>query len=233
MGTPAALTPMLAQYLELKRQYSDSILFYRMGDFYEMFFEDALTAAPILDVQLTARDKNAESPIPMCGVPHHSALGYIQKLLAHGMKVALCEQMEDPATTKGLVKRDVVRVLTPGLVGDPDLVGEEKNTFLVAIAQGVGVCVLNLLDNQLRVGEVASIDHLKEVFGHYRTTEILVAHEGGFKVPLGARVTVRDKYFDAQLPAAKAAHQAVIHYLKRESLKLESFTGVRAYSKIV
>src|SRR2546422_697535 len=92
------LTPMLSQYLEIKRQHPDSLLFYRMGDFYEMFFDDALTAAPVLEVQLTCRDRNAASPIPMCGVPHHAATQYVQKLLAKGFKVAICEQLEDPQT---------------------------------------------------------------------------------------------------------------------------------------
>src|SRR3954462_10766002 len=104
------MTPMLSQYVDIKSRYPDAILFYRMGDFYEMFFDDATAAAPILEVQLTARDKNSPEPIPMCGVPYHSATIYLQKLLSAGHKVAICEQMEDPATTKGLVRRDVTRV---------------------------------------------------------------------------------------------------------------------------
>ena len=119
---------MMAQYNELKRQYPDTILFYRMGDFYEMFGADAERAAPLLEVTLTSRDRNAENPISMCGVPHHSASGYVQKLISKGFKVAICEQMEDPATTKGLVRREVVRVVTPSLIGDPEL--DRKSTRL-------------------------------------------------------------------------------------------------------
>ena len=110
------LTPMLEQYLRVKSAHPDALLFFRLGDFYEMFFEDAERAAPLLDVALTTRSKKDEVPIPMCGVPYHSVQPYIAKLLAAGVKVAICDQMEDPATARGLVDRAVVRVVTPGTV---------------------------------------------------------------------------------------------------------------------
>ncbi|MBT8406043.1 MAG: DNA mismatch repair protein MutS, partial [Deltaproteobacteria bacterium] len=112
------VTPMIQQYLEIKESYQDAILFYRMGDFYEMFFEDAVMASRELEITLTSRDKQADNPIPMCGVPHHAADTYIAKLLERGHKVALCEQVEDPRQAKGLVRREVVRVATPGTVLD-------------------------------------------------------------------------------------------------------------------
>ena len=126
--TSKKLTPMLRHYLEVKAEHPDAILLYRMGDFYELFFEDAETAAPILEVQLTARQKGTESEAPMCGVPHHSIHGYIGKLLAAGLKVAVCDQVEDPRQAQGLVKREVTRVVTPGTVSDPELLeGKEEN----------------------------------------------------------------------------------------------------------
>ncbi|MBW8878370.1 MAG: DNA mismatch repair protein MutS [Acidobacteria bacterium] len=128
-----SLTPMMRQYLEVKAQHPDALLMYRMGDFYEMFFEDARAAAPILEVQLTARHKGTESEVPMCGVPHHALEGYLAKLLAAGLKVAICDQVEDPALAKGLVKREVTRVVTPGTVSDPGLLEGKEENFLAGL----------------------------------------------------------------------------------------------------
>jgi DNA mismatch repair protein MutS len=127
------LTPMMRQYLEVKAQHPDALLMYRMGDFYEMFFDDARQAAPILEVQLTARHKGTESEVPMCGVPHHALEGYLAKLLATGLKVAICDQVEDPAQAKGLVKREVTRVVTPGTVSDPALLDGKEENFLAGL----------------------------------------------------------------------------------------------------
>ena len=112
----AELTPMMRQYMDIKRQHEDCILFYRLGDFYEMFFEDAKTVSQELELTLTGRDCGLEERAPMCGVPFHSAESYIARLIQKGYKVAVCEQMEDPALAKGLVKRDVIRMITPGTV---------------------------------------------------------------------------------------------------------------------
>ncbi len=225
MTHPANVTPMIAQYLELKRQHPDSILFYRMGDFYEMFFDDAKTAAPVLEVQLTTRDKNAEEPIAMCGVPHHSAMNYIQKLLSAGFKVALCEQLEDPATTKGLVKRGVVRVLTPALIGDPELVTEDKKLQLLVIHESgaeFGLCLLNLLDNQMRTGTAASAQIVEEVWREYSPQEILVheniCQEEWFQNLLKSsscpRVTVRSSFFQEAPHPVEGARLALSQYLR-------------------
>ncbi|RLA87390.1 MAG: DNA mismatch repair protein MutS, partial [Deltaproteobacteria bacterium] len=129
------VTPMIQQYLEIKESHQDAILFYRMGDFYEMFFEDAIVASRELEITLTSRDKQAEDPIPMCGVPHHAAETYIAKLLEKGHKVALCEQVEDPRQAKGLVRREVVRVVTPGTVLDSL---ESKSPNYLAAAHWAG-----------------------------------------------------------------------------------------------
>ncbi len=127
-------TPLVQQYLEIKSRYKDAILFYRLGDFYEMFFEDAVTVAPVLDLTLTSRHKDVEDPIPMCGVPYHAAAPYIKKLLDSGFKVAICEQLEDPAKAKGIVKRDVIRVATPGLIYDPDMIASNQTNYIAVLA---------------------------------------------------------------------------------------------------
>ena len=110
----AELTPMMQQYMKTKEEYKDCILFYRLGDFYEMFFDDALVASKELDITLTGKNCGLEERAPMCGVPFHAVDGYLNRLVSKGYKVAICEQMEDPATAKGIVKREVVRIATPG-----------------------------------------------------------------------------------------------------------------------
>jgi DNA mismatch repair protein MutS len=127
------LTPMLKQYLEIKEKYQDAILFFRMGDFYEMFFEDAEVASKTLRITLTSRNKHDEQPIPMCGVPHHSAASYIATLIDQGFKVALCDQMEDPSEAQGIVKREVTRVITPGTVIDLENLDAKSNNYLASI----------------------------------------------------------------------------------------------------
>lgn len=132
MSSKAKITPMMEQYNEMKAQYPDAILFFRLGDFYEMFNEDAIEAANILEITLTSRNKKAENPVPMCGVPHHAATDYIKRLVEAGRKVAVCEQIEDPKLAKGMVKRDVVRVVTPGTILEEDAIPNKENNYLAA-----------------------------------------------------------------------------------------------------
>ncbi|MDZ7667221.1 MAG: DNA mismatch repair protein MutS [Desulfotignum sp.] len=127
-------TPMMVQYLAIKEKYPDTVLFYRMGDFYEMFYEDAEKAAGILDIALTSRNKNDPSPVPMCGVPYRAADTYIAKLIEHGCKVAVCDQVEDASAARGLVKREVVRVVTPGMILNETLLDQSANNFLLALS---------------------------------------------------------------------------------------------------
>ncbi|WP_153731354.1 DNA mismatch repair protein MutS [Sporosarcina obsidiansis] len=126
-------TPMMKQYLQIKEQYTDAFLFFRLGDFYEMFFEDALNASSILEITLTSRDAGSKDRIPMCGIPYHSATGYIETLIQKGHKVAICEQMEDPKSVKGIVKREVVKVITPGTLTEGKTIDVEANHFIGAI----------------------------------------------------------------------------------------------------
>src|SRR5205085_7584846 len=125
-----ASTPLMRQYNSIKQQVPNTLLMFRLGDFYELFYEDAVTAAKELEITLTARNKEKGAPIPMCGVPYHSADGYISRLIQKGYRVAICEQMEDPKFTKGLVKREITRIVTPGTAMDANLVRSHENNFL-------------------------------------------------------------------------------------------------------
>src|SRR5919107_5396124 len=130
----ADATPLMRQYREIKRGYPESILLFRVGDFYEMFYEDAEAASQLLSIALTSRDKSSPHPVPLCGVPYHAATGYIAKLLKAGRTVALCDQVEDPKSAKGLVRREVVRLDTPGTVTEMELLPSTESMYLVAIA---------------------------------------------------------------------------------------------------
>ncbi|MCD6184787.1 MAG: DNA mismatch repair protein MutS [Deltaproteobacteria bacterium] len=154
-------TPMMQQYLSIKERYSDAILFYRMGDFYEMFFEDAEKASRILEITLTSRNRNAEFPIPMCGIPYKAAQTYLAKLINKGYKVAICDQIEKPSdlkneSSKRLVKRDVVRVLTPGMILDDDLLDEKTNNYILSLSlmgDQTGIAYLDISTGAFRVSE--------------------------------------------------------------------------------
>lgn len=135
MRDKSIYTPMMQQYLTIKEHYQDAFVFFRMGDFYELFFEDAQLAAKELEIALTGRGAGTEERVPMCGVPHHAAEGYITRLIEKGYKVAVCEQVEDPATAKGVVRREVVRLLTPGTVMSQSALSEKANNFIVAVAE--------------------------------------------------------------------------------------------------
>ena len=129
----ATYTPMIQQYLAVKAQVPDAFLFFRLGDFYEMFFEDAINASRELEITLTGREGGGEEKIPMCGVPHHAADNYMSRLIEKGYKVAICEQVEDPAEAKGVVRREIVRIVTPGTVMDSKLLGESVNNYIVSL----------------------------------------------------------------------------------------------------
>lgn len=158
----AELSPMMRHYVELKEKYKDSILMYRLGDFYEMFFDDALLASRELEIVLTGRDCGLPERAPMCGVPHHSVQGYIDRLIAKGYKVALCEQLSDPSQSKGLVERDVVRVVTPGTVIDTASLTESENNYIMALCGGspIGLCYADVSTGVFYIGECQSDEGL-------------------------------------------------------------------------
>ncbi len=177
----AEFTPMMQQYLKVKEQYKDAILFYRLGDFYEMFFDDAVTASRELELVLTGRDCGMEERAPMCGVPFHAAEGYIARLVAKGYKVAICEQIEDPATAKGIVSRDVIRVITPGTVTESVMLDETKNNYLACIYYDGSIAGLSFCDistGQLFVSELSGArvsDRIINEIARFDPSEILVS----------------------------------------------------------
>jgi DNA mismatch repair protein MutS len=176
------VTPMMQQYLQIKEKHRDAILFFRLGDFYEMFFEDAHTASKILDIALTSRHRSEESSVPLCGVPYHSAEPYIQKLLDAGHKVAVCEQVEDPATAKGVVKREVVRVITPGTVTAVEALDARGNNFLAAACagqHGFGLALTDITTGEFRFTQVEEDQSLLDELGRIQPSELLLAQRDG------------------------------------------------------
>jgi DNA mismatch repair protein MutS len=169
---------MMHQYLRIKERYRDAILFFRLGDFYEMFFEDAETASRILDIALTSRNKNEDSAVPLCGVPYHSAEPYIRKLLDAGHKVAVCEQVEDPKTAKGVVQREVVRVITPGTITSADALDARDNNFLAAVYErrgDFGLAVTDITTGEFRFTQLADEHFLFDEISRVKPSELLVA----------------------------------------------------------
>jgi DNA mismatch repair protein MutS len=176
MNTPKS-TPMIQQYLCIKEKHRDAILFYRMGDFYEMFFEDAQTASRALEITLTSRNKNEAVPVPMCGVPYRAAQSYIARLIDQGYKVAICDQVEDPAEAKGLVKREVVRVITPGMIVENDLLDAKTNNYISALAHhqdAYGLACLDISTGHFRAVETRHMFKIIEELKRISPREMLL-----------------------------------------------------------
>ena len=176
-------TPLMKQFFAAKAEHPDVLLFFRMGDFYELFHDDARKAAKLLDITLTQRGNSAGQPIPMAGVPHHAAEGYLARLVALGESVAICEQIGDPATSKGLVERKVVRIVTPGTVTDEALLDERRDTLLLAISrskQGYGLAWADLASGRLRANEVDGEDALDAELARLQPAEVLIPDEEGW-----------------------------------------------------
>lgn len=172
----AGLSPMMAQYMETKKQYSDCILFYRLGDFYEMFFDDALTASKELEITLTGKECGLEERAPMCGVPYHAVDSYLSRLVQKGYKVAIAEQMEDPKLAKGLVKREVIRVVTPGTITSAQALDETKNNYLMGIvylADRMGVSVADITTGDFLVTEVSTDRALFDEIHKFSPAEVI------------------------------------------------------------
>jgi DNA mismatch repair protein MutS len=203
----AQLTPMLKQYMGIKDDFPDAILFFRMGDFYEMFFEDAEVAARILGITLTARGSYNGKKVPMCGIPHHAYQAYIGKLVESGWKVAVCEQVEDPKSTKGIVKREVVRVVTPGSLVDEKEFDHKSNLFMAAVwghKGDYGLAHADLSTGEFRLTEIASFETLLEELGRIDPAELLLSER------------------DQEIP-----HEALSAY-RLETLDLDTFEPDRA-----
>ena len=204
-------TPMMRQYLEIKSQYPDAILFFRLGDFYEMFMEDAVTASRVLDITLTSRNKGSEEQIPLCGIPYHSCQPYIARLVEGGYKVAICEQVEDPRAVKGIVRREVVRVVTPGLVLDADNLSPKENNFLAALIeqQGrYGLACVDITTGDFRATELSCLEEVRAELASLCPRELVLAEgdDAGENLPgdlLEARMRSLVPAFTAELDRAR------------------------------
>ncbi|ADY56068.1 DNA mismatch repair protein MutS [Syntrophobotulus glycolicus DSM 8271] len=210
-----ATTPMLKQYESIKAKVPDCILFFRLGDFYEMFADDALTAAPVLEIALTSREGGSGSRIPMCGVPHHSAENYIQKLIAAGFKVAICEQTEDPQQSKGIVKRDIVRIVSPGTVDT--VAAEHKNNYLAAIykEKDWGLAYLDLTTGDFRLFQTPSQQTLLNELNRINPAEIILPKE--FAVSMSKAL---DGYY------SNAADKTIFSSLAGFRERFHNYTGL-------
>ncbi|WP_078745578.1 DNA mismatch repair protein MutS [Oceanospirillum multiglobuliferum] len=187
-------TPMMQQYLQIKKQHPNELVFYRMGDFYELFFDDAKKAAQLLDITLTARGKSGGQPIPMAGIPFHAAENYLARLVRNGVSVAICEQVGDPATSKGPVERKVMRVLTPGTVSDEALLDERKDNLLAALTQSgavYGLAVLDVTSGRFTVQEINEEGALLAELQRLDPAELLLDEAGDFAPAVRQRKGVR------------------------------------------
>jgi len=187
-------TPMMQQYLKIKKDYPDAILFYRLGDFYEMFFEDAAIASRELELTLTGRQAGKDDRAPMAGIPYHAAASYIGKLIGKGYKVAICEQMEDPKKTKGMVKREVIRVITPGTVVDPGMLEEKRNNYLAALAgsaDAFGLAIIDVTTGEFWVTEITGDDRkekLLDELARFQPAEIILPEDMYRDDPLATKL---------------------------------------------
>lgn len=197
-------TPLMKQFFAAKAEHPDVLLFFRMGDFYELFYDDARKAARLLDITLTQRGSSGGQPIPMAGVPHHSSEGYLARLVALGESVAICEQIGDPAASKGLVERKVVRIVTPGTVTDEALLQERRDTLLLAVARGrtgYGLAWADLAGGRFLVNDVAGDAQLEAELARLEPAEVLLPDEEGWPDALRERSGVRRRapwLFDAE-----------------------------------
>lgn len=222
---------MLKQYFEIKKDFPDAILFFRMGDFYEMFFEDAKTAAPVLEVVLTSRDKNKKDAVPLCGIPHHAMENYAAKLLKHGFKVAICDQVEDPAQAKGIVKREVTRILTPATALEIETADTALNNFVVSLYRDEKRLAMASIDLAVSDFEVRSFEnHDSEAFLNefYRKfpREIVVPQD--FKAELEM---IRKRFPEAPEMLISETEGYEYNYFENEEIlkkqfKLESIEGL-------
>ena len=228
------LSPMMRQYTDIKRQHKDHILFYRLGDFYEMFFDDALLASKELELTLTGRDCGLEERAPMCGVPHHACETYVSRLIKKGYKVAICEQLESPAAAKGMVKRGVIRVVTPGTLIESSMLDEGSNNYICCIcctADGYGLAFSDISTGEIRVTQLGAGDdnRLMNELGRFYPSEVIFNSEFFDKEKIAKFIknrlsctadVARDEAF-----VYSAAESLCLRHFKVESLDALGLTG--------
>ncbi|MBL4584338.1 MAG: DNA mismatch repair protein MutS [Pseudomonadales bacterium] len=186
MTVPTTHTPMMQQYLRIKADHPDKLVFYRMGDFYELFYDDAKQAAALLDITLTSRGNSGGKPIPMAGLPHHAAENYLARLIRRGQSIAICEQIGDPATSKGPVERKVMRIVTPGTVTDEAFLDESRDNFLAAVCgttKTIGLSVLDISSGQFVVSEPKDLDSLLAELERLKPAELLIPESLPIELP--------------------------------------------------
>ena len=246
----AELTPMMKQYMETKSQYQDCILFYRLGDFYEMFFDDAIIAARELEITLTGKDCGQEERAPMAGVPHHAAEMYISRLITKGYKVAICEQLEDPKNTKGIVKRGVVRVVTPGTIVESNMLEERKNNYIMSIFKSgiyFGISVCDISTGEFYSAEIKDNNNFPIVLdeiARYTPSELVINSNladcteeiGKIKERFNLYITrFQDKFFDSKPDVIKLRfslvdiNQKTIENLEEKSFAVASINALIEY----
>src|SRR5437016_5410926 len=225
--TPTNTTPMVRQYQELKSQHPGTLLFFRLGDFYELFFEDAVIGSRELQITLTARHKESDDPIPMCGVPHHSAVNYIAKLVRKGYRVAICEQTEDPSKARKLVRREVVRIVTPGTPIDPQLLEPRESVYLAAVcARGetVGAAFLDISTGEFRATQSSGAGAWDRIAGDiesYAPRELLFPASLEPLVRAGA---VCLRYAQETQRAAATHISDIVYFEPQDHLVLDNIT---------
>ena len=213
---PIKHTPMMQQYLRIKADYPDMLLFYRMGDFFELFFEDARKAAGILDLTLTSRNKNSADEIPMAGIPVHAIEGYLAKLLKRGESVALCDQIGDPATSKGLVERKVTRVITPGTVIEEELLERKKENYLLALSRcnsKYGFAYLDLSSGKFLVQSCNSINEFHDELERIQPAEIILTEDDQLDSEL---ILIIEKYSHRSIPSWHFEYDASVNALCKQ-----------------
>lgn len=218
------VTPMMQQYLNIKKQNGDAILFFRLGDFYEMFFDDAITASRELDLTLTGKDCGLKERAPMCGVPYHAVEGYVAKLIKKGYRVAICEQMEDPKLAKGLVERQVIRVITPGTVIEQAMLDDRSNNFLVSVCldgNAAGLALCDVSTGEFSIYQIAgALDQLMQELSRISPSEIIANAEARrFKTAISAPVPLSE--FDDEAYLEENAEEALKAHFPQSDLNQE------------
>ena len=218
------VTPMMQQYLNIKKQNGDAILFFRLGDFYEMFFDDAITASRELDLTLTGKDCGLKERAPMCGVPYHAVEGYVAKLIKKGYRVAICEQMEDPKLAKGLVERQVIRVITPGTVIEQAMLDDRSNNFLVSVCldgDAAGLALCDVSTGEFSIYQIGgALDQLMQELSRISPSEIIANAEARrFKTAISAPVSLSE--FDDEAYLEENAEEALKAHFPQSDLNQE------------